>query len=334
MGFYRYLLAALVAASHCQIFFWDFNQGVVAVISFMIISGYVMTLLLERNYAELREAPRFYLDRAARLLPQFFLYSLLMIALISFTPMGDVVFRDLAPARCTSGLLLLNLSLFGNNFYYIFGDCMLIPATWSLGLEACFYLAAPFVIIGLSRPWRHLVIAGSVAVYLCAYAGVLNPDMYGYRLLPGTLFIFMVGAAMARPGLCHPRLPLLVFAGAVLLLGLLLLDATIYARPLVKEVLLGIVLGIPAVAVLRRLVFGAADAWLGNISYGLFLNHVPCRWVAEASLGITSWSGPEFLALMLVSSALAWVSYHLVEQPALRWRRRLRQGAARLASVQ
>lgn len=48
MGAYRLLLALLVALSHMGVKFWGVNLGVVAVISFFIISGFVMTSLIER----------------------------------------------------------------------------------------------------------------------------------------------------------------------------------------------------------------------------------------------------------------------------------------------
>lgn len=40
MGIYRFILSIMVALSHSGIYYWGFNQGSVAVISFLIISGY------------------------------------------------------------------------------------------------------------------------------------------------------------------------------------------------------------------------------------------------------------------------------------------------------
>ncbi len=67
MGAYRLLLAVLVAVSHMGKLFMGFNPGVVAVISFLLISGFVMTSLIERNYKAPEKIGRFYLDRALRL---------------------------------------------------------------------------------------------------------------------------------------------------------------------------------------------------------------------------------------------------------------------------
>jgi peptidoglycan/LPS O-acetylase OafA/YrhL len=50
VGFYRLLLAMLVAISHMGVTFMGVNPGAAAVVSFLIISGFVMTSLIERTY--------------------------------------------------------------------------------------------------------------------------------------------------------------------------------------------------------------------------------------------------------------------------------------------
>ena len=51
MGYYRLILALLVAASHAGLTFGRFNPGEIAVVSFFLLSGYVMTALIDRHYA-------------------------------------------------------------------------------------------------------------------------------------------------------------------------------------------------------------------------------------------------------------------------------------------
>ena len=73
MGFLRFLLASLVLATHYDMWVLipNFNEGVVAVTCFILISGYVMTLLINSYYSNLADVKYFYLDRACRILPQF-----------------------------------------------------------------------------------------------------------------------------------------------------------------------------------------------------------------------------------------------------------------------
>ena len=84
VGSYRLLLAMLVAISHMGVMFVGFNPGVVAVVSFLIISGFVMTPLIDRSYNVPGKIGLFYLDRLLRLYPQFLLYFVLSCAVIHF----------------------------------------------------------------------------------------------------------------------------------------------------------------------------------------------------------------------------------------------------------
>jgi len=67
----------------------------------------------------------------------------------------------------------------------------LLPQAWSLGLELSFYIVPPAIVF-LPRiiTWA---VAVSLGIFLLAYLGLIHPDIYGYRLLPGVLFIFAVG---------------------------------------------------------------------------------------------------------------------------------------------
>jgi peptidoglycan/LPS O-acetylase OafA/YrhL len=81
------------------------------------------------------------------------------------------------------------------------------------------------------------------------------------------------------------------------------------------------------VFVLRGLKFSATDEFLGNLSYGVFLNHFLLIWLAQSYLQASS---PLWVACIIgVSMALALATYWLVEQRALEWRRAIRYGRSR-----
>jgi len=67
MGTYRLFLAALVALSHVGLTIGGMNPGVMAVVHFFLLSGFVMTALIRRYYLNIKEVPAFYLDRTLRL---------------------------------------------------------------------------------------------------------------------------------------------------------------------------------------------------------------------------------------------------------------------------
>ncbi|MGJ5136301.1 acyltransferase family protein [Bradyrhizobium oligotrophicum] len=311
MGTYRLLLALCVLYSHVfgQIAGW--NIGVVAVISFFIISGYVMSLLIVRHYPDRNDLLRFYADRSARLFPQFLAYlalTLLAMKLVGFT---DVFLRDVGPIQIALNALMLPLG------FYMFGleHALIIPPAWSLGLEVTFYIVFPFF-LGLQRGAKVMAIAASVVVFCAAFAGFIDTDWFGYRLLPGLFFIFATGSALAQRK-WPPALTLSFACGAMLLLLFL---PNMYTKLYNKEVVAGIIVGIPAVYLLGRIPFSSFDELMGNLSYGVFLNHFLLLRV------INHFDGSRML-VPLLSLGLAWISYALIERPALQLRRNLRRSS-------
>ncbi len=321
LGSLRLLLALSVAASHANLRLGGLNPGVVAVIGFYLISGYVMAGLIRRNYSQPSQASVFYLDRAIRLLPQYLFYAGLTLAWHLYTQ-TTTPFLSRSPSP---GNLLNNLFIAPLNYYMFNGSDQytLIPPAWSLGAEVQFYLLAPFLLI-----WpKRLLLAGllSLGVYLTALSGFINSDWYGYRLLPGVLMFFLLGAGLQH--LHQQRQPTRaltltvgVSALAVLALGLLQLNGTL-RQPYNFETLLGLILGL---ALLHTLATRSRNRWddlAGDISYGVFLNHFLIMWTLYPQ-GVGSTQLPAFLALGIV---LSWLSQRVVEQPLLKLRHRFRK---------
>lgn len=322
MGAYRLLLAVAVVISHLGHSVFGLNIGVVAVVSFLIISGYVTTALVEKHYSDVSRIPSFLLDRCMRLFPQYWVYLLSSVALFSYGV--DVN----AKAQHVSALnVLCNVLMLPTNFYMFSPTLWPInPPTWTLGLEFSFYLLAPLLIVYRGRKWAHLL---SVCFFMVAYAGVINRDWFGYRLIPGTLFIFLCGSFM-RPSASMIERSLVYFTW--------MLSAVLFAMfwkvhslhgPYNGEVSLGILIGIPAIAALSRLPYRKIDEVLGNISYGVYLNHFTFIWLF-ASFGINllgrhMWHAR--LCMLVCSFALSWVTFKAIERPVIRLRHRLRRKA-------
>ena len=106
--------------------------------------------------------------------------------------------------------------------------------------------------------------------------------------------------------------------------------------------LLGLVLVLPAVfggdKYPHRILASAPLAWLGVISYGLFLWHEPMAdWFFENGFDALGGGtvGSLFLLLptLAVSVAMGWFSFHFIETPFLRKRKRPAAGGAAAAAV-
>ncbi|AWM92903.1 hypothetical protein DJ564_19945 [Pseudomonas sp. 31-12] len=317
MGAYRLLLAVLVAVSHMGKTFAGLNPGVVAVVSFLIISGFVMTSLIERNYKAPEKIGLFYMDRALRLYPQFLFYFLASCTVIYFLLPGTPQAAELTFKTIAQSLAMVPLG------FYMFGvaGSLILPPGWSLGLEMCFYLVIPFLIIYKAR---GIAFTLSVAVFMTACLGFINTDVYGYRLLPGVLFMFLCGSYLYKP-----RAKGLAIAAGTAVVAALMFAAIeaglIERRPFNAEVTAGIALGIPAVYVLTKLKFHRVDEFLGDISYGVFLNHFVVMYVLRAFWPV-AYDAPIVAAVLILSFGLSCVSYYCIERPALKLRHALRAG--------
>ena len=321
LGTLRLLLALSVAASHAKLFLWGLNPGVVAVICFYLISGYVMTGLIQRHYNQPARASAFYVDRAIRLLPQYLFYCGLTLAWHLYSQASTPFL-----ARSPDAFDLLNNLLIVPLNYYMFNGAdhyTLIPPAWSLGAEIQFYVLAPFLLL-----WpRRLLVVGSVGltVYVAALSGGLNSDWFGYRLLPGVLLFFILGACLQHQHQKRQaRRALVMTLGVVTVAGFALVVLYfngILRTPYNFETLLGVILGLTLLHNLARRSPTHWDGLAGDISYGVFLNHFLILWTIYP-LGVT---GPELPGFLVLSVALSWTTQRLVERPLLKLLQRFRK---------
>lgn len=327
MGTLRYILAVLVLLSHAGFNIAGHHPGVMAVAVFYALSGYVMAALISGHYASgVGAVPRFYLDRLLRIYPQYAAYAVATAVWYAVTRQ-PTAFLQHPPGY---GDVLNNVLVVPLNYYMYNGadQFTLIPPAWSLGAELAFYLLAPW----LWRHWRVATVLGgiSLVVQVLAWHGVLHSDWWGYRLLPGVLWVFLLGMGMYRLQASRRDQIRLVCAWLIPIAGALALAYLFMRGLLVRhytlEVVLGVSFAVPAIYILTRYRPGARwrrmDDQLGNISYGVFLNHFLLMW-------LFSWQAPlgagALLALVAASTLLSTCTFHFVEKPVLQWRRRLRQ---------
>lgn len=317
MGMYRFLLALAVLIAHTDFAPQSFGLGTAAVVSFFILSGYVMTLLVERYYASPDRVLLFYLDRAARIFPQFLLYLSIAILLVSQHGIGFGF-----AASCSPGDAVLNALALPLSWSQQLGlHCQYIPQAWSIGLELSFYLLVPWLLW-----WVRLIrwaTALSFVTFGAALLGIVDTDAYAYRTLPGTLFMFLVGMSFARPVLLGRWFPHLVWGGALVSL------AVLFARGVTgnfvgTDVLIGLLVGVPLVGLVQHWRSNELDALLGDLSYGIFLNHLLVMNVLQQIAGIRIDSHAALGMLIVISMAASLLTYRLIEWPVLNLRHALR----------
>lgn len=336
MGTYRFVLAMLVLLSHTLITWWGYNPGVVAVISFFVISGYAMAGTIRKNFANRDKVLDFYADRVLRIFPQYLFYVAVTAAFFyAGLIASDSFLSEMGPRRALLNIPILPLGIPRATGFDI-SRSSFIPQAWSLALELTFYAVVPLLVLWMSQAQRRVVAALSCAVALLAATQVIDAHAYGYFTLPGTLFIFMIGIE-----LYERRDPLLLrslIAFAAVLCALVHAVET-FRVSVTQEVTIGIVLAIvivPAIAALKLPpAIRAIDRMLGHLSYGLFLNHFIFIWLLQRhyGLGNVPFDADKLAILIAASTLAAAVTHWLIDRPIEQLRHRLRSRNLLVADV-
>ena len=281
-GYLRFFLASLVLMSHIGINIQGANPGVAAVVSFYILAGFVVCNLFSKIFTS--EKPlyfKFYYDRAMRIFPLYIFILTLTLCFVIITQYGSPKFEF--------GALINNFLIIPLNYYMFFDNSILqepkwwlIPPAWSLGTELQAYLILPFIIF--FKPIKILAAIISLCVFCIASLGFIQTDYFGYRLLPGVLFIFILGSSIykntsnkGKPDKFDEFFPAIVYITMILLL-IILGMLKILLHPYARETIIGILIGIPIVTYLaKRDIKLPLNHFLGDLSYGLFL----AIWIIE-----------------------------------------------------
>lgn len=324
----RALAVVLVILYHYE--FPGITGGFIGVDMFFVISGFVITQLLQRSFdADTFRFSDFYARRIRRLVPLFLLVSTVTFLAISPFYIGDAYYI-FAKSWLSSLVGLSNFYYFQELTQYFAPESRSLSLlhTWSLAVEEQFYLIWPLALylayrFGRGRqghwPFRITLVATfALSVYLAnAYPAA------AYYLLPARLFEFMLGTGLA---LFSSQLPRLSRASAEVLAALGLAMICLTAALLTAKdhfpgynalwPTLGTTLVIYAGShqhrtLVSRFLTLPVMVFLGGISYSLYLWHWPPVALMHYQLIELTW----FNRLLLVAGvlALSWLSYRFVE---------------------
>ena len=341
------------------------SGGFLSVNVFFVLSGYLITglLLKEISARGTIDLARFYVNRARRLFPA------LLLAIVAISMLGAIYLRGGAAQHLRGdGLATLfyvanwRFVALGESYFAASGDPSPFRHMWTLAIEEQFYLIFPLLLLGIIRlargrrrhvvRWLGVLIAASLLwqgwLYLTAIAHQPVPDpsriYYGTDARANEL---LLGSALAvamtywntRNLGAHPRRWTIV--GAVAAAGMVALfsipnetTAWIFlGGGFVFSALVGVLIVSVEVAPTSAVgrVFGWRPlAYIGEISYGLYLWHWPLFvLLSPERTGLSTWP---LLALRLgLTLVIAVLSYHLVEQPIRQRRLHRRLGTKRSA---
>jgi peptidoglycan/LPS O-acetylase OafA/YrhL len=310
------------------------SGGYLGVDVFFVLSGFLITTLLveEVDRTGTVRVGRFYLRRFLRLTPALLL---MLTAYLLLAPLAwpNMAFQtDVRDVLISTFYLSDYASAFWSHPYYL-------RHTWSLAVEQHFYLLWPLLMLALAPRLgrRHLAfaLAGLYAVFTawriyCDLHGAFAYEHSYYRfdtrlsgLVAGSLFaVWLTGNR--RPELRHAELAA-VTALAVLALcswrfKVLSTGAMTYGIAAVEFATLVLIY----VAMthersrVRRMLAHPLPAYLGRMSYGVYLWHYP--------IFVYMWGRYPWYAILLIggaaSLAMANVSYYTVEKLARDYLRR------------
>ncbi len=305
----RLFFAVTVLTGHLSLGYLQSSiwNSQLAVFCFFCTSGYLITLSFQRE----PDLNAYVVKRAMRIYPPI---VAMVVALLLF---GLATDQGHGFLRGSFGLLLfqdwLILSSDGAGLALgVFGH----GAFWTLVVELQFYAFLPFAMWLIGINWR-LAALGAAGVWYLSHNSLgaipwVSPLSYVYHQNLFTVVqYFFAGMLLA---LCWHRVRAAAwfwFAGvpaAICLQGYLSIYGNQYLsyfQPLSLAILV-----VAAAHLLGKL--GKRAPW-GDLSYGLYLYHFPVFLVLR-HVGIESDA-----VLIAASVAVAFVSWHLIEKPSIKW---------------
>ena len=222
MGILRLYLALCVVADHGgPVLPWRMHTGSEAVQMFYMISGFYMAMVLSSRYTKPCD---FYLSRFLRIFPP---YWLVLAATFIVSVAGGLFFDRWLMLRTyvnhpfehngVAGILIsvfLNMTLIGQDWLmFLKHDIgqslqftsdwsndpsplwryLVIPQSWTIGVELIFYAVAPFL-NRLGSRWLAVLVLCAFAARFAGYQYLgLARDPWEYRFFPFELGVFLFG---------------------------------------------------------------------------------------------------------------------------------------------
>ena len=308
-----------------------FSGGFVGVDVFFVISGYLITSIIEREIREDRfSLAAFYERRVRRILPALFV-MMAACAVAAAHLLFPFEYRSFARSLITATLFVSSVQFRREGGYFdVEAENKPLLHTWSLSVEEIFYVFFPVLSLLVWRCCRARRLSVVWAVAILSFVGCVgalylnNESRAAFFLAHFRAWEFLTGAllALSTLPLPHRRRSIHVMSAV----GVLMIasavagysDATTFPGAAALLPTLGAALIIlagqhrPSLA--GRILSSRPFVFTGLISYSLYLWHWPVLVFAGLWLGRRP-AGWETAALVAASFGLAIVSWRLVERP-------------------
>lgn len=330
----RAIAVLLVLGAHFAI--PGLASGFIGVDVFFVISGYLITSILVREYSDTSRInfQRFYANRLRRLFP----------ALATMLIITSIVAYKILPAtqNLVQSKAAAMAAVWLSNFHFLFADVDYFSAetnknaflhTWSLGVEEQFYLFWPilllltFKLVSARYQKKSLIIILILVSVTSGIACMLIShrwSAFAFYMMPTRAWQFAAGALIwilsNNKDVSKKINDTIGLVGLILLIAALIIIKSDSVYPSLLALLPTAVAcsflwaGGFSNSLIQRSLSVAPLQWLGRISYSLYLWHWPVLILGEQLHPIRGVLSYTILAIG-VSLLLAVVTHHIVENP-------------------
>ena len=300
--------------------------GIYAVSIFYILSGLTLTLIYKGKIQNKNDAYRFYIKRAFRIVPLFWLTVASMIALKAVKSILTTEQFELDPYQ-----VFLNITLL---FSFLDPGAYMSTGAWSIGNEVFFYTLFPFIIILASKSRVALtsiiLISALMGLYFSCKLIDDSKDLvsqWSYYINPiNQIFLFCSGIAIGyRAGTKDKRKSIALIIMSILVffftpaIGDRVLLVTDGTRAVLSIACIFLVYGIYTLKVKINGPGGKALCFLGETCYSIYLLHpiiaIPLVFLAE-KVGLNLISA--YLASTIITLIISHFTYTYIEKPMMR----------------
>lgn len=308
--------------------------GYIGVDVFFVISGYLITALLLRDLDEGRfSILSFYERRARRIFPALFVMFAVVTALAAVLLVPNDL-REYGSSLFASGVFVANIFFWTREGYFTeAAELTPLLHMWSLGVEEQYYIFFPIILWALVRFFRQraMLICVSTLAFLSfamsIHAVNTAPDAAYYlpQYRAWELFLGSIQAIVVRRDLLIQQVPSAALeAFSVMGIVLIMVPVFMYSSetpfpglaalpPCLGAALLLLSGHIRPNTSASRLISAPPMVFVGKLSFSFYLWHWPVIVFTYYVSGELTWLSGSFC--VLVSFALAYLSYRLVETP-------------------
>ena len=331
-GTLRTILAIMVLVGHLTD---QWQIGTYAVFAFYMISGYLMTHIMQENYGYSGKGRRsFAFNRFLRLYPSY--WVVLLGSVLTVLIVGSEFaksYNKLISIPASAGEWLSAVSMIYLGWFPDRVSPNLAPTTWAITIELFFYLC---IALGLSKTKKRVIIWLTASMLYVAYCQLAQlPWPHKYYPIPAASLPFAIGAfiyfrkkegylSLSDSWITSPAmLSILLIANAVATL----LYPDYFQTGFYTSFLISVVLCYE-IALGRRwpLIGKKLDTAIGDYSYPIYLMHwqvgmVVSYFVFDKVVQDASIEGYSLtLASLFLSALIASLLIHGVDKPLRRFR--------------